>query len=66
MFVTDDYFYAAHAYAWKAIKFCRFFFFSFRTASSVVTALNSTKLCRMFGREPDMKMVIQNLGAVPL
>jgi len=26
---------------------------------------NSTKLCHLFGREPDMKMVIQNLGVVP-
>ena len=37
----------------------------YQKPSSAVTALNSTKLCHMFGREPDMKMVIEKFGIHP-
>jgi len=38
-------------------------FFLFRTPSSEVTALNSTKLCYMFKSESDFKIDVQNLGS---
>ena len=42
------------------------FYLFFRTPSSMVTEWTSTRLCHMFGSEPDLKKDFQTLGILPL